>query len=312
MVVGFRGHHVLVESDEKPVVRYIGESFRSLRPAGPVLSRETFQVRRAGDEFELTLDGERVFAHRDTREVARFLRHEIIDSFVRTHAELLWVHAGAAVLGGRALLFVGRFGRGKSTLVTRLCRRGWTYLSDDILPIDLATGEAIPFPLTPAVREGIGSELPNERISELRKLKVTLPRDSFHRGPVPIGGIVLPAYTAGVEARSDPYSPAAVTLDLVREGINKQMMPGEAVALCARLVNEVPVLAISYSDPDAATDLIVRSLGWNAQPSRTRPVDATRDPSSPSKTRTRTAPDSSPRGRRSAPPDPAAGSTVLP
>jgi len=48
-------------------------------------------------------------------------------------ADLLFVHAGAAVLGNRMVLLIGDPGAGKSTLVTHLMMRGHDVLGDDVV-----------------------------------------------------------------------------------------------------------------------------------------------------------------------------------
>lgn len=258
--VCYLGHQVVVRAEKERVVQRVAHSFAAMLAAGPALSCEVLEIRPDGENHVLLCDGAPVFVDADPGEVQRTLRHEIIRAFVRAHPHLLWLHAGAAVRDGRAVLFVGPYGRGKSTLVTRLCARGWSYVSDDVVPVDLCAGRVLPFPLTPIVREAVAEELPPERVSELRKVKVALPRERYHRDPVPIGGVVLPAYRAGVGARAQPYSPAAVALDIVREGINREQHGQASVALCARLVGEVPVLPLLFSDAEAAADLVEQRL----------------------------------------------------
>jgi len=260
VAVGFERHLVVVEAEDERVIDRVRRSFRQLLVTGPSDSVEVIRLQPSVGGYELTLDGEQVFEHADIGEVVRLLRHEIIGSFVRRRPDLLWLHAGATVRDGKAVLFVGPYGRGKSTLVTQLCLRGWRYASDDIVPVNLATQHILAFPLTPIVREDIGEEPPHERLTELRKIRISLPDSAFHRDPVPIGAVVLPCYRIGVGARLEPYSPAAVALDIVREGINAEENAAATVALCARLVDQVPVMPITFSDPEAAADLVEARL----------------------------------------------------
>jgi hypothetical protein len=53
---------------------------------------------------------------------------------------LLPLHASAVEIGGRAVLFCGHSGAGKSSLAWHLTRRGHPLLSDDICAIDVSTG----------------------------------------------------------------------------------------------------------------------------------------------------------------------------
>lgn len=261
VVVGYMGHQVMVEAEDERVLRRVRISFSELLDNSPSASRDVLRLQRNNGLFELTVNGESVFAHEELWEVAHIVRHEIIDSFIAAHPDLLWLHAGAAVRDGEAVLFVGPFGHGKSTLVTRLCSRGWNYVSDDIVPVDLTSGYILSFPLTPIVRENPGVELPREQVSEIRKFKVPLHPTTFWREPAPITAVVMPNYSAGTGARLNDYSPAEVALAIVQSGINSEDNAQAAVAFCSWLVGRVPVLKLTYSDPDTATDLIIERLG---------------------------------------------------
>lgn len=261
LVVGYLGHQVMVEAEDERVLRRVRMSFSELLDNSPSNSRDVIRLQRANGLFQLTVNGEPVFEHEELWEVAHIVRHEIIDSFIAAHPHLLWLHAGAAVHDGEAVLFVGPFGHGKSTLVTRLCSRGWSYVSDDIVPVDLSSGYILSFPLTPIVRENPGVELPREKIGDIRKVKVSLRPSSFHREPAPIAGVVTPNYSAGVGARLNDYSPAELALSIVKSGINSEENAQAAVAFCSWLVGRVPVLSLTYSDPDEAADVIIERLG---------------------------------------------------
>ncbi len=261
VVVGYLGHQVMVEAEDERIIQRIRKSFSEMLDESPSSSRDVLRLRRANGVYELTLNGELVHSHEEWWEVGHIVRHEIIDAFINKHHHLLWLHAGAAVRDGEAVLFVGPFGHGKSTLVTRLCSRGWSYVSDDIVPIDMSNGYIFSFPLTPIVRENVGTQLPRERVAEIPKVKVSLSPRSFHREPAPIGGVVLPTFSVGTGARQESYSPAAVALEIVKAGINSEENANGAVAFCSWLVGRVPVLPLTYSDADQATDLIVQRLG---------------------------------------------------
>jgi hypothetical protein len=60
--------------------------------------------------------------------------------------DLYVVHAGVLVRGNVALMLVARSGVGKSTLTWALLHHGFSYLSDELAPVDLATLSVLPFP----------------------------------------------------------------------------------------------------------------------------------------------------------------------
>jgi hypothetical protein len=223
---------------------------------GAPASSEVLAVARRGSRYFLTRGDGSSLDDLSLSQLQRLLRHEVILAFVRAHPQLLWLHAGAVVSDDRAVLFVGQYGRGKSTLVTELCGRGWRYASDDIVPIDLATAHILPFPLTPFVRQGIDDYIPPESVGQLSKAQVSRPLSARQRDSAPIGGIVLPEYRVGVGAQAVPYSPSAVALAIASEGINRALHGEALVSLAARLVDRVPVISLHFSDSSAAADLI--------------------------------------------------------
>ena len=80
------------------------------------------------------------------------LEQEIVAAVAR-RSSYLWLHAGAVLLNGRALVLPGPSFAGKSTLVDALVGRGAHYLSDEWVAIDgRCRVHALPRP--PRLREG--------------------------------------------------------------------------------------------------------------------------------------------------------------
>lgn len=72
----------------------------------------------------------------------------------------LLFHAGAVERGGAAILFPGESGTGKSTTVAACVRRGFGYLTDEMVALDLDTstvrGWQRPIMLTPWAMDAVG------------------------------------------------------------------------------------------------------------------------------------------------------------
>jgi hypothetical protein len=82
-----------------------------------------------------------------------------LELWVAEHAKgLIFVHAGAVVWQGRAIVIPGRSRAGKSTLVAELVRAGAGYLSDEYAVID-PSGLVLPYPrpLSLRARDGLTS-----------------------------------------------------------------------------------------------------------------------------------------------------------
>lgn len=87
----------------------------------------------------------RVYAN-DLWEAAIVVRNIMIHDSLAACDRVVGVHAAVLVHDGEAVLLAGSSGVGKSTLTLHLIEQGWEYLSDDLAPLDLLTGQVYRFP----------------------------------------------------------------------------------------------------------------------------------------------------------------------
>lgn len=108
--------------------------------------------------------------------------------------ELLFIHAGAVEVGGRASILIGPPGAGKTSIVGMLLRRGAAYLSDEVAVIDPKAGVVHPFTLPLAVKpwtaKAMGPLPAGRLLASAGGVRYLLP-DRRARGPVPIDRLVL-------------------------------------------------------------------------------------------------------------------------
>ena len=256
--IAFGAHQVTVRSDVPEVLTRVSCEFRELLTAapGPAKPVGQLEVVRTAEGYELLHEGQGGMRDRVLPGILRSLRHEVIRQLTEARPDLLWLHAGAAALGGRAALLAGAFGHGKSTLVTHLCMRGWHYLSDDVVPLDPASGMLLPFPLTPVVRQGTGRLLPRDRLSELSRATVNLAAGAFCRTAVPVGVVIFPVYSPQVAPQLRPCSPADAALELLRRCLNIGSHQGAAAAYLTRLAIHVPSFHLLHGGTQRAAALV--------------------------------------------------------
>lgn len=192
--------------------------------------------------------------------VVRRVQYAAIRRLVDARPDLLWLHAGAAAFGGQAVLFPGPRGGGKSTLVTSLCARGWSYLSDDIVPLDPSCHVAFPFPQAPAVREYPGQEMPPKWLRKPTKAERRLRPDSLCREPTPVAAVVRVSYRRDAGVELSVRSPATTALHLLEQCWNFASHREAAVGSVCALAQHVPGFSVSFSDGEAAADLVAREL----------------------------------------------------
>lgn len=181
----------------------------------------------------------------------------------------LLLHASAVEKDGKALIMTGESGSGKSTLSALLGTRGWRFLGDEFVLIDLASGEAVPFPRLISLK--------NEAIGAMQASAL-----DAHFGPTmrgtPKGDIrhMVPPATAIAEM-SQPATPAlllfprfgqqeairpvplAETFMRLTQASTNYVPLGEAgFAALTHFVKSVPARAIDYPDGNAAERLVTQ------------------------------------------------------
>lgn len=178
------------------------------------------------------------------------------------------LHGSAVVLEGKAYLFIGRSGAGKSTTAYEFVRRGAQLLADDLIVVDLARGIALGG--APTLRlwkdKGALPEAEEDRNlwrHEQSKRWFRIPSEQSAASAVPIGAIIM----LDPDSRGDlgDRSEAALTLEVTsqREGLTDLL--GQTFDLsdgseawriarfrnAARLVREYPFYHFRYvKSPD--------------------------------------------------------------
>jgi len=121
------------------------------------------------------------------------------------------MHASAVEIDGRAVIFAGDSGRGKSTMATALCGMGARLLSDDMLSIRLdASGAPLVDPTS--ARTWLASELATQLAGDGagvpmdRAHKVSVTGLETARDAVPLAAVYLLRYRAGEPVLSEPLA----------------------------------------------------------------------------------------------------------
>lgn len=206
-----------------------------------------FSIQRDGDAYLLERDGTPLRLDTGLAMALRHLEGEIVRHWMRARPEWIWLHAGGAVIDDRAVLLVGPGGSGKSTLVTALVERGWSYLSDEVVPIDPMTGRALPFPRTPVVREERGERLDAAEVRDLCRREAPLAEQHLHRESAPIGAIVFPSCDPASPTRLLPISPARAALELLRGCLSYGHQGPAAVEGLVELVRRTALFRLSFA-----------------------------------------------------------------
>ncbi len=176
------------------------------------------------------------------------------------------LHASAVAVAGRAILFSGPQGAGKSTLAAGLASRGVPVLADDTVALRengegwVATAGYPRIRLWPASAHAVAGETgpsallpPGPSGSTSRyHLDLTSARCRFQREPLPIGGVYVLEESEGVYMPSaQPLAPVRALMALVANTYSPRVLDRDGQAeefrQLGRLVTHVPVWQLARS-----------------------------------------------------------------
>lgn len=255
--IAFENHQIAVQSKCPQFLSRVQHLFREMLVVEPSKVIGEFEISQKNGQYHLWGDCEEAEDSGSLDDILWNLKYEIVTCLIRSRPDLLWFHAGAVAYQGKAIIFPAAGGKGKSTLVTSLCAKGWTYLSEDVVPLEFHSGKVIPFPQTPRVRENIGRELPMEKLPELRKTEVDLRSELIARKVMPIGGLIFPAYGFQSSDRLLPCSPSVAAVKLLENCMNFPDHKQVAIHKICNFLTDLSSFCLSFSNSHIATEMIV-------------------------------------------------------
>lgn len=179
----------------------------------------------------------------------------------------LLLHASAVEKDGKALIMTGASGSGKSTLAAMLGHKGWRFMGDEFVLIDLITGEAMPFPRMISLKnEAIGAMQVSALDGRFGPLMTGTPKGDIRHLVPPRDAIMRmaePARPALLLFPSFGYEPAVrdigvseVLMRLTQASTNYVALGEAGFATLTRFIKNVPARAIDYRDGIEAEALV--------------------------------------------------------
>lgn len=206
-------------------LRVIYQDFPKIDPGS--LGARGLDARLKSQEtgFGVEVQGNESSSHGDLVSAIRALNHKVLHAAMALSRSEFYVHAGVVGLSGGAVVLPGLSMAGKSTLVLALALGGATYLSDEILVFDPASGRISPFPRAPKLRDICVPYFPS-----LTGRFVGEGEGRFIRGfseiarvgssPIPPKAIILPQYAKDGDDELRPITDGEAFLALASSALN--------------------------------------------------------------------------------------------
>ena len=191
--------------------------------------------------------------------VVHCARRWAIEGFIEAHPGFLWLHAAAAALDGFVVLLCGSPGAGKSTLAVRLVELGWTFVADDVVPVDRTTGLALPMPCAPCIRIRSLEESDDPDVFlEQSKQVVPVTSGQVAAAPHPVGAIVFPEFSRNGRQVLSPLSSASAARSLIAHCLRFDEDKARTIGGLFRLTEALPAFHLRYCDPAATAAELTR------------------------------------------------------
>lgn len=246
---GVRVELTLGDPDLEPDVREILPPGHG--PCIPTSSAARFGLSPTGDDsYEVTFEGAPVIEHA-TRSLALTMLDAEIRLFVAARAQDRWfVHAGAVVIDGRALLIPGESFSGKTTLVAALVQAGARYYSDEYAVLDEG-GLVHPYPRPLRLRRGDG-------LAPGQRLDADL--GSADSESAAVGAIALTRYRPGFEWKPRRVSRGQGIVALMAQTIPARERPEQSLRVLGRAVTAATVLEGDRGEAASVAEALVDEL----------------------------------------------------
>jgi hypothetical protein len=184
--------------------------------------------------------------------------------------DALLLHAGALNVRGAGVLLPGASGSGKSTLVAALAggRLGLDYLTDELVALDLARGQLVPYPKPITLKAGSFGVLPGlhpDRDASLgarpwdgAQWQVTVGEGTSRR----VGRacapafVVVPRYDAAATTSLTPLTQTEAFFSVALHAVNLLSLGAAGAVALGALVARCTCYALTVSDLDEACPLV--------------------------------------------------------
>jgi hypothetical protein len=262
------GHAIAVECNDPRIASWIRSCYSAFLVSElSVASSLDISVIRASNESFWTVQvGAQSQLCESDADVLYFFEKVLTIGLQRLRQDLFFVHAAAIVREGDCSILIGESGVGKSTLCWGLCNEGFSYLSDELAPINLDRMTVEPYPHALCVKKVPpgGYALPHACVTT--SATTHIPVESL---PLPFE--VVPARLSRIifllrdpvegEAFAEPIAPSEATARLYGNGLNQLAHSGSGLTAAAEIARAIPGYTMRRTSPERMRHAVQHLVG---------------------------------------------------
>jgi len=230
-------------------------------------SLKNFILIKKKQKHILMADDEELFSDSLFANVKGYLINEILKLSYPNKEWLAMMHAMAVVYEGKSIIMSAPSGYGKSTLTAALLKEGYSYLGDDLIPIQRSNHHITPLPTSLSIKKGSWSVL-NSRYPELNESDIYNSRGRHVRylNPskyiktelnLPVTALIFSQYKAQQNTILKPISKIEALQRLLENEIwLGHPLKNDVLSEFLTWLNKIPVFSFSYSQLDQAVKKI--------------------------------------------------------
>ncbi len=221
-----------------------------------------YELRSGIDEstYTITRNKNKVIHCKDLGLFVYNLEKDITIELEKLCSSLFFMHGAALEKNGEVLLLTGRSGAGKSTTTWGLLNTGFSYLSDELAPINLESMHVIPYPHAVCLKQHPPLyPLPDNILKTNRTMHVPvelLPTDS-HLESFPLTKIIIVEYsTDNLKPVLTKLSDAEACVNIYTNGLNQLAHENEGLAGASKIAQHCACYVLAAANLDDTCELI--------------------------------------------------------
>lgn len=217
------------------------------------------------DHYAIIRDGEPLIGNADEYDLIYFLEKDITVELQIIRKDLLFIHGAALEFEDRACLIVAPSGSGKSTTTWALLHHGFSYLSDELSPIDMTTMKVSAYPHALCLKSDPPKPytLPADVIRTIATIHVPvdhLPAQICHT-PVKLAAIFFVKYTPELQ---DPamheISAAEASARIYANALNPLAHPEGGLDTVISVARKCKCFNVASANLEKTADLIKSTM----------------------------------------------------